>query len=203
MTSTVPLGVRASSVPVLPDQQCIGGHRQPLRLDGPSVQGAPSPNGIAPTTLIPRPPPERRPRDRAVVLDRAECASLLEGQKVGRLGFIVDGWPVVLPMNYLLESGEIVLRTDSGTKLSALRHGAQVSFQVDSVDPLYRSGWSVLIFGLAVEVIDASAIALLRSLGLSSWEDGDKDSWIRIRPVQITGRRLPKAWRYPDSTSEP
>jgi hypothetical protein len=51
-----------------------------------------------------------------------------------------DGWPVVLPMSYLLDGGDIVLRSDAGMKLSALRRGARVSFQVDSVDPVHRVG---------------------------------------------------------------
>jgi nitroimidazol reductase NimA-like FMN-containing flavoprotein (pyridoxamine 5'-phosphate oxidase superfamily) len=152
---------------------------------------------------IPTPPPERRrTRDRAVVVDRVECLSLLEQQRVGRLGFVVDGWPVVLPMNYLVDGGDIVLRTDAGTKLSTLRHGAQVSLQVDSYDHVYRSGWSVLVFGFATEMIDDAAISQARSLGLHSWAGGDDNFWIRIRPLQITGRRLPKAWQYPDPVGE-
>jgi hypothetical protein len=151
-----------------------------------------------------RPPPAERHTTvrETIALSRAECLSLLEQQPVGRLNFVVDGWASVLPMNYALEGGDIVIRTGAGTKFSALRHGAQVSLQIDAIDPVYRSGWSVLVFGYATEVIDESALAHVESLGLRSWEGGDKDFWIRIRPVQVTGRRLPKAWQYPDPVDE-
>ena len=154
---------------------------------------------VARIASIPSPPAERpRTAHQAVALSRAECLSLLERQAVGRLGFVVDGWASVLPMNYTLDGDEIVVRTGAGTTLSVLRHGAQVSLQVDAFDPVYRSGWSVLVFGYATEVTEDAALSHVRSLGLRSWEGGDKEFWIRIRPQQITGRRLPKAWQYPD-----
>jgi hypothetical protein len=158
---------------------------------------------VARMASIPPPPAERhRTVHDAIALSRAECLSLLEQQPVGRLGFVVDGWASVLPMNYALDGGDIVIRTGAGTKFSALRRGAQVSLQIDAIDPVYRSGWSVLVFGYATEVIDESALSHVESLGLRSWEGGDKDFWIRIRPVQVTGRRLPRAWQYPDPVDD-
>jgi hypothetical protein len=89
---------------------------------------------------------------------------------------MVDGWPTVLPVNYALDGEDIVIRTDAGTKLRALRHGAQVSVQIDAVDPLYRSGWSVLAFGYGQEVSDEADLSRTRSLPLQSWAVGRRTS---------------------------
>jgi nitroimidazol reductase NimA-like FMN-containing flavoprotein (pyridoxamine 5'-phosphate oxidase superfamily) len=132
------------------------------------------------------------------VLSVKECWSLVRGASVGRLAFVVDGWPLVLPVNYLTDGDNVVLRSDPGTKLAAARRGVQATLQVDSLEPLYRSGWSVLVFGVARSLEDAADVARLDALDLRSWAASDRATWVRIRPVQITGRRLARAWRYPD-----
>ena len=137
----------------------------------------------------------------AEVLSGAECAQLLRRQSVGRVGFLNDGWPAILPVNYKLDGDDIVLRTDQGSKFAALRHGAEVSFEVDAIDPLYRSGWSVLVYGVAAEIVDAAEVARVEGLGVRAWHTGPKPFWIRIAPVLVTGRRLPKAWSYPEPTN--
>jgi len=153
---------------------------------------------------VSQPPPSEHPTQRPepLILDRAECESLLEQHHVGRLGFVVDGWPSVLPVNYVFDGGSIMLRTDAGTKLSVLRHGAKASLQIDAFDSLYRSGWSVLVFGHAHEITDVNELVRAEALPLRSWAAGRKEFWIRIEPAQITGRRLPKAWSYPDPVTE-
>ena len=117
---------------------------------------------------------------------------------LGRLAFVMDGWPLVMPVNYLVDGTDVVIRSDPGRKLTAARQQVQATLQVDSIDRLHRSGWSVLVFGIATAVDDAEEIARLDGLGLRSWAASDRASWIRLLPVQITGRRLPRAWSYPD-----
>jgi nitroimidazol reductase NimA-like FMN-containing flavoprotein (pyridoxamine 5'-phosphate oxidase superfamily) len=134
------------------------------------------------------------------ILNRYDCAELLRANRVGRIGFLNDGWPAILPVNYVMDGDDIVIRTDSGTKFAALRHGAEVSFEIDAIDRLYRSGWSVLVYGNAAELDDGEELERVKSLGLRAWHQGMKPFWIRIAPVLVTGRRLPKAWQYPDPT---
>lgn len=134
----------------------------------------------------------------AVVLNRFECDKYLRSTHVGRLGFLTDGWPAILPVNYVMDGDTIVLRTDSGSKFDALRHGAEVAFEIDAIEPLYRSGWSVLVYGNATEIVDPDELAHVQALGLRAWHRGRKPFWIRIAPVLVTGRKLPRAWRYPE-----
>jgi nitroimidazol reductase NimA-like FMN-containing flavoprotein (pyridoxamine 5'-phosphate oxidase superfamily) len=48
----------------------------------------------------------------AVILNRFECDRLLRSNRVGRIGFVADGWPTVLPVNYVMDGDSVVLRTD-------------------------------------------------------------------------------------------
>lgn len=80
------------------------------------------------------------------VLDRAACIELLAHQGfLGRLGFEVDGRPMILPVNYVFEEDAVVFCTAGGTKLNAIVNRADVAFEVDDSSPLHHSGWSVVI----------------------------------------------------------
>jgi hypothetical protein len=69
--------------------------------------------------------------------------------------------------------------------LEDLRIGP-VSFQIDQIDPSRRTGWSVLIQGVAYEATPSQ----VEHLHLRPWAPGQKRHWVRILPVEITGRRI-------------
>jgi uncharacterized protein len=146
-----------------------------------------------------RPPPaDVAASTKLLVLTQKECWALVKQAALGRLAFVMDDWPLVMPVNYLVDGPDVVIRSDPGRKLTAARQQVQATLQVDSIDRLHRSGWSVLVFGIATAVDDGEEVARLDGLGLRSWAASDRASWIRLLPVQITGRRLPRAWSYPD-----
>ncbi len=125
-------------------------------------------------------------------LDGDECLRLLDGQSggVGRLAVVQGAHPVILPVNYVLDQGQVVFRTASGTKLDAAWRNAPVAFEIDALDPDGREGWSVLVRGRA-EVIESPArIADLEELGLKPWADGDRPVYVSIRQSAISGRRI-------------
>jgi uncharacterized protein len=126
-------------------------------------------------------------------LDEAESRRLLEMHSfVGRIGFIADGQILVLPVNYLAENNEIFFCTRAGTKLSAVRAGASVAFEVDASRSLYHSGWSVLVTGTASEVTDPDDLERLRRGSLKSWAIPSAEHWVRITIETISGRRIPE-----------
>jgi nitroimidazol reductase NimA-like FMN-containing flavoprotein (pyridoxamine 5'-phosphate oxidase superfamily) len=143
---------------------------------------------------VPDPPVGNAPA--SAQMSRAEAYSKLRAHPVGRLAFVVDGWPVVIPVNYAVDGDDVVFRTDRGTKLSACR-SAQVTIQVDEIDRVYQSGWSVLVFGIADEIVAEHEIERLSSLPLRPWAKGGKAHWVRISTIEVTGRVLPRAWGYP------
>jgi nitroimidazol reductase NimA-like FMN-containing flavoprotein (pyridoxamine 5'-phosphate oxidase superfamily) len=125
-------------------------------------------------------------------LPREECLRLLQTESyLGRVGFITEGRPMVLPVNYLTDEGSIVFCTAPGNKLSHLAGGAPVAFEIDASRSLYQSGWSVVVQGTAREVVDEHELELLRRGPLKSWATPSSEQWIRIAIEEISGRRIP------------
>lgn len=73
-----------------------------------------------------------------------------------------DLGPLVVPVDYLLDEGTVVLRTDEGTKLDAALRGETVAFEIDVVDDTKGTGWSVLVRGRAVEVCNPAELERVR-----------------------------------------
>ena len=123
-------------------------------------------------------------------LSRAECLSLLESAPWGRLAVIVGDRPQIFPVNYVVVDAGILIRTGSGTKLSAAAGGV-VAFQVDGLAPVSAAAWSVHVNGLAVEVTDVREIIRLTPGLAEPWEDGAKPHLLRIEIEEITGVSFP------------
>lgn len=127
------------------------------------------------------------------VLDREECLRLLERVPVGRIVLTMGALPAILPVNFALDDGAIVVRTGAGTKLAAAARNAVVAFEIDDIDPLGETGWSVTAIGRAVEVIDPQQLERARRLPLRPWAPGSRDHYIRIVPEIVSGRRIVSA----------
>lgn len=126
------------------------------------------------------------------VLSTEECLSLLATHEIGRLGVNAEHYPLIFPVNYGMDHGVIVIRTDVGSKLSGATH-ANVTFEVDEIDRLRRTGWSVLVKGLAEEVTPAHRAELIertKSVDVHPWAPGEHGHWLRLIPHAITGRRI-------------
>jgi uncharacterized protein len=133
---------------------------------------------------------ERRPE--LQVLSAEDCYGLLATQQIGRLGVNAEHYPLIFPVNYALDHGVIVIRTGAGTKLAAANH-ANVTFEVDEIDQRTRSGWSVLVRGLAEEVTSEHRTELIertKASGVEPWAPGDRGYWMRLIPHGISGRRI-------------
>lgn len=119
-----------------------------------------------------------------------ESMALLSGASVGRLAYVVDGEPGVIPVNYVFKDGTVVFRTTYGPILDTISAGARVAFEVDDLDPAAHTGWSVVVRGRAEEVWLAEELEAARQLPLSSWAPGERTHYVRISPSTITGRRI-------------
>ena len=123
-------------------------------------------------------------------LTRDECLLLMASVPVGRIIYTRQALPAVDLVNFALDEGDAVIRTDHGGKLAAATRRAVVAFEADSLDLARRAGWSVTVVGQSHEVTDAAEIARLTQLGLCSWAPGERDHFIRISPGILNGRRL-------------
>ena len=131
-------------------------------------------------------------RPQLVELSRAECQALLRTQQIGRLGVNAEHYPVIVVVNYGLDQDVVVIRTHPGMTLSHADH-ANVTFEVDQIDEHTRSGWSVLVRGLAEQVTashQAELIERTHTSGAQPWAPGDYGHWLRLIPHHVTGRRI-------------
>ncbi len=128
-------------------------------------------------------------------LGEKECLELLRETSIGRIAFVVDDFPVALPVNYrLVETDDqlwVLLRTHPG---NVIDHAPQrVAFQIDGVDYSHRGGWSVLVRG-TLHHLEADEVRETRSqYDPDPWPADDRDAWLAIKAVAVTGRRLESA----------
>ena len=121
-------------------------------------------------------------------MSRAEAIGLLETQQVGRLVYTRRVLPAVIPVNFAVRGGAVMIRTGSKSSFAQAVRGAAVAFQVDELDRAGRSGWSVIVTGIAQLVTDQAELARARADGPVPWADGTKDYFIRIPLTTVTGR---------------
>jgi nitroimidazol reductase NimA-like FMN-containing flavoprotein (pyridoxamine 5'-phosphate oxidase superfamily) len=121
-------------------------------------------------------------------LDRAESLRLLAAKKVGRLGFLQEGAPMIMPMNFTLADDRIIFRT--------LAHGSAaravdtaVVFEVDDIDDFLEAGWSVVVSGTA-ELLTEEELSALRGDAPDPWVEGPRTLFLAIPADQVTGRQL-------------
>ncbi|MCU1461116.1 MAG: hypothetical protein JWO37_1191 [Acidimicrobiales bacterium] len=124
------------------------------------------------------------------VLGRDECLRLLAFATLGRIGFTSGALPTVLPINFHLDGDRILVRTGRGSKLDAALRNAVVAFEVDDFDPIYHSGWSVAVTGIATEITDPTELDQARQQPVARWAPGDEDAVIAITTELVSGRRI-------------
>jgi uncharacterized protein len=121
-------------------------------------------------------------------LDRATCLALLTTQHVGRL--IIDAAPpVVRVINYTAFEHTIMFRSDPGPQIDAIIDQSVV-FEADMVDDRTRSGWSVVVRGIARDVSEHLAGLGQTAANVEPWAPGPKNVWIGIDIDDVTGRLL-------------
>lgn len=124
------------------------------------------------------------------VLSRADCLALLRQSVVGRVIVTDRALPAAFPVNFALLGEDVVFRTAAGSRLEAASARTVVAFEVDDIDPLRQTGWSVLIQGRASVVEDPLDLARACALPLRPWAPSRRLEFVRIRSELVSGRRL-------------
>jgi nitroimidazol reductase NimA-like FMN-containing flavoprotein (pyridoxamine 5'-phosphate oxidase superfamily) len=133
-----------------------------------------------------------RPPGGLVELPQGEALSLLASVPYGRIVFTNRALPAIRPVNHLLDAGDVIIRTHLGAGvMAAAADGMVVAYEADLIDAESRSGWSVVVTGVARIVAEPDEAARYRRL-LNPWvETGHaRDQVIRIRPDIVNGFRL-------------
>jgi hypothetical protein len=124
------------------------------------------------------------------VIPRDECLELLRGSILGRVVVAMGALPAALPVTFGVLGEDIVFMAGTGTKLEAAVSKAVVAFEVDDIDPLARTGWSVLVTGWSSLVTRPDEVAAIHRLGLEPWVPGQRGHFVRIRSEVVSGRRV-------------
>lgn len=122
-------------------------------------------------------------------LDPGSCRALLASVPLGRLGFVRGGRPAIRPVNFTVADGAIWLRAGRNSWADGL-DGQEVVFEADAYDPAGRTGWSVLVSGVATLTTDVDTVVDQLGVGLHSWAPAPRDRVLRIGVDRIEGRRL-------------
>jgi len=121
-------------------------------------------------------------------MSREECFERLNAEVLGRVGFNDEVGPVVLPVNYRIRDGSIVIATGLSTTFARFAVGKVVALEVEDVDPLTESGWTVLVRGRA-EMVPHDGMPAPEARP-RPWAEGPRPLLIRIVPETVTGRWL-------------
>jgi len=124
------------------------------------------------------------------VLSTRECLELLRSTEVGRLATNSAEFPDIVPINFVVDHGTVVFRTAEGTKLDDLTADHNVSFEADGYDSEAGEAWSVVIKGHAVLLRAPHDRFEALELPLFPWQGAPKRHFVRIEPVEMTGRRF-------------
>jgi hypothetical protein len=136
------------------------------------------------------PAPTRSRSDATTVelemLDANSSWELVRSRSVGRFAVNRRGaCPLVVPVNYVVEgTTSILFRSGPGAKVTGAQRDL-VAFQIDEIDPLHHTGWSVLVEGWAQTLADKAS-----TVAVDTWLPGELPYVIRIVPTRITGRRI-------------
>ena len=125
-------------------------------------------------------------------LERDEALRLLGSVSLGRIVFTHRAMPAVRPVNHILDSTGIIIRSHSGAAIISeadTARGAVVAYEADNINPNYLLGWSVVVTGIARLVRDPGELARYRE-ALLPWVDREMDQVIRIQPDVVTGFHL-------------
>lgn len=128
---------------------------------------------------------ERQP---IAILSVSESWNLLSSAPLGRLVASVAGEPHIFPVNFAVQDRTVLFRTAEGTKLSVSAISDHVLFEADGYEG--SEGWSVIVKGKARSLHTDQEIAEAEKAQLLPWTATDKPHFIRIRPVNVTGRRF-------------
>jgi nitroimidazol reductase NimA-like FMN-containing flavoprotein (pyridoxamine 5'-phosphate oxidase superfamily) len=125
---------------------------------------------------------------RLVDLPTPDCWNLLKSAEIARAAWNGPRGVAVVPVNYSIAEGALWFRTNPYSALARESGGELVAVEVDSLDPANRSGWSVVVRGVA-ELVEAQE-APEHLADLRIWPAGVRNLFIRIEPVEVSGRRL-------------
>lgn len=136
---------------------------------------------------------------------REQALRQLASVSVGRVGFTSRALPALRPVTHLVDRGHVIIRSHEGSAIvnaASAERGVVVAYEADDIDVESRTGWSVLIVGLARLIDDPHEAARYRR-ELPPLVPGEAGSVIRIYPELVSGFELDDGNRQPQAQPLP
>lgn len=121
-------------------------------------------------------------------LSPEECWELLARLELCRVAWCDGGLPDLRPANYRVVGGHLLLHLAAGTWEDKV-HDAVVVLEVDEVDPVSRSGRSVLVRGTG-RVLRSGGAALRAATAVPASWLGGRALPVLVTPAEVSGRWL-------------
>ena len=126
-------------------------------------------------------------------LSRAESVALLGSCEVGRVAFTTPDGVRIVPVNFVVRvaaaGGEVVeFRTTSASELAIHAPGTEVAFEVDQIDPVTRSGWSVVVLGECTRDLESFGAARPGEEAAEPWAGGRRPMVLTLPVRRVTGK---------------
>jgi len=120
---------------------------------------------------------------RLVELSADDCWERVRSQPVGRIAWTGRDGISVMPANFAVDGGDILIRTSPYAALALECADREVAFEVDHVDPDQQAGWSVLLRGHCRREERASDQP-------TPWAGGRRTLGLRIEVRAVSGRAV-------------
>jgi nitroimidazol reductase NimA-like FMN-containing flavoprotein (pyridoxamine 5'-phosphate oxidase superfamily) len=125
-----------------------------------------------------------------IELDRAECLELLAAKSVGRIAYVGDTGPRILPVNYIVGDDCVIFRTVPDGEIFRHALSSNCAFEIDETDEFFESGWSVVAVG-RLELATEDDFAGMRYGRLPEpWAAGNRSMFVRLPCEHLSGRRV-------------
>ncbi len=128
-------------------------------------------------------------------LSTSECETLLRAGVAGRVALVTPNGPHILPINYSVVDGAVVICTSPYSVLGTYGRDSTLAFEVDQFDYARQRGWSVVARGRAEAVHDSDEIEHIRRVrDPRPWISRSRALFLRLHWTELTGRQLGAGW---------
>jgi len=128
-------------------------------------------------------------------LSARECQALLRSGIAGRVALSTPTGPHIVPVNYTVVDGAIIVRTSPYSLLGTYGRDTTFAFEIDEFDRVGGRGWSVQARGRVEAVADHAEIQLIReSAEPHPWAGGARPLYLRLRWTELSGRQVGANW---------
>ena len=128
-------------------------------------------------------------------LSEEQCRELLSAGLVGRVAMCTPVGPHIVPVNYAVVEDSVVIRTTPYSVLGSHARGAMLAIEIDEFDYERQRGWSVVAHGRAEAITAADEVQhIRRTWEPNAWAGGPRNLFLRVRWIELSGRRLGPGW---------